>query len=191
MIISLARLPVDGLEFEHRYTPEELDLGARDFDLDEYPYVSGRVDRIGMDMRLRGKIEAIASRGCDRCLRELTIKLEIPFDLLYTPVDSGANRGGEIELQEKDLDFAAYENDEIDLDQMVLEQLELGLPSRLLCKEDCQGLCQQCGTDLNSEECGCEEPIDPRWGALIDAKREFNGLQADPGADEDQENQED
>jgi len=106
-------------------------------------------------------------------LNEVTIRAEIPFDLFYTPADAARDQGGERELFERDLDFAVYENDQIDLDEMVLEQLELSLPSRVLCREDCRGLCPQCGADLNVEQCQCKPQIDPRWRALADLKAEM------------------
>lgn len=170
MVISLARLPADGLRFEHRYQAGELDLSNFDFELREPPLVTGRVDRVGIDMRLRGEIKAVLAAPCDRCLKEVPISVEIPVDLLYAPEDPGGSRTGEIELQARDLDFSVYENDEIDLDGMVLEQMELSLPSRVLCSEDCRGLCPQCGADLNVERCDCQKPVDPRWQALIDLK---------------------
>ncbi len=172
MFISLVRMPADGLRFEHRYPAGELDSSGFDFELQGPLSVTGRVDRAGMDMRLRGRIKASLVAPCDRCLREVPFSIDIPFDLLYAPEDPGANRTGEIELQERDLDFAVYQNDEIDLDELVLEQLELSLPSRVLCREDCQGLCPQCGADLNTEKCNCPEKIDPRLQVLADLKEE-------------------
>lgn len=173
MIISLARLPTDGLKFEHRYISGELDLGERDFKLIEEPLITGRVERIGVDMRLRGNLKALVSRPCDRCLSEISVPLDLALDLLYTPAETGRGRSGEIELQERDLDFAVYENDQIDLDEMVIEQLELSLPSRVLCREDCLGICPQCGADLNVEKCDCNAPIDPRWQALAAVREEL------------------
>lgn len=173
MIISLARLPADGLKFEHRYAAGELDLGHYDFELEQPPVVRGRVDQVGAEMRLRGSIEAGLKRPCDRCLKDVSLRVELPFDLFYTADDPGANRTGEIELHERDLDFAVYQNDEIDLDEMVLEQLELSLPTRVLCREDCRGLCPQCGVDWNQESCACTAPIDPRWQALEAMKEKF------------------
>ncbi|MCI0336353.1 MAG: DUF177 domain-containing protein [Acidobacteria bacterium] len=155
MIISLVRLPVDGLRFKHQYQAGELDTGNFEFELQEPPLVTGRVDRAGMDMRLRGNIKALLVAPCDRCLNQVPLNFEIPVDLFYTPEDTGESRTGEIELNSRDLDFAMYENDEINLDEMVLEQLELNLPSRVLCREDCRGLCTQCGADLNVEQCDC------------------------------------
>lgn len=182
MIISLVRLPTDGLKFEHRYTADgadKLDLAGRDFELESLDEngplaeVTGRVDRVGVDMRLRGRIVAALRRPCDRCLATIALPMDLPFDLIYTPVEAGRGRSGEIELHEEDLGLSVYENDEIDLDQLVIEQLELSLPTRLLCRDECRGLCPSCGVDLNNEECDCKAPIDPRWEALAAVKDEL------------------
>ncbi len=170
MIISLVRMPPDGLIFKHQYKAAELDTREYDFELEGPPLVDGRATRAGLDMRLRGSIKATISATCDRCLNEVKIPVEIPFDLFYTPADPGAEYSSEHELNERDLDFAVYENDQIDLDGLILEQLELSLPSRVLCREDCRGLCPQCGADLNVEQCECQALIDPRWQALADIK---------------------
>jgi uncharacterized protein len=156
MIISLARLPVDGLRFEHQYQAGELDTRNFELEVQDPPLVTGRVDRVGMDMRLRGNIKGTVAVACARCLKPVPIRVDIPFDLLYASEDPGGSRTGEIELQARDLDFSIYERDEIDLDAMVLEQIELDLPSRVLCREDCRGLCPQCGVDLNIDQCSCQ-----------------------------------
>ena len=170
MIISLVRMPPDGLVFKHQYKAGELDTREYDFELKGPPLVDGRAMRAGGDVRLRGAVKATISAPCDRCLNEVTIPVKIPFDLFYAPADPGAGHTGEHELRERDLDFAVYENDQIDLDEMVLEQLELELPGRVLCREECRGLCPQCGADLNLEKCDCQTQIDPRWRALADLK---------------------
>jgi len=170
MIISLVHMPADGLRFEHQYRAGELETGDFSFEMERPIQVSGRVDRAGPDMRLRGEIKTSISAPCDRCLKQVTINLDSPFDLLYTPEDPGGNQAGEFELQTRDLDFALYQNDEINLDDLVLEQLELSLPSRVLCQAECLGLCSQCGVDLNIEKCNCRQQVDPRWQALADWK---------------------
>ena len=172
MNISLLRLPADGLAFTHQYSPDELETTEHEFELETPPLVTGRVERAGMDMRVRGEVKAKLVAVCDRCLNEVAIPIAAPFDLIYLPEDPGAGQTGETELHERDLDLAVYENDQINLDDLVLEQLELNLPARVLCREDCQGLCSECGADLNAEQCRCEKPIDPRWQALADLKKQ-------------------
>jgi uncharacterized protein len=103
-------------------------------------------------------------------LNEVIIPIEAPFDLIYLPEDPAAGKSGETELHNRDLDLAVYENDQINLDDLVLEQLELNLPIRVLCREDCRGLCSECGADLNLEECQCQKPVDSRWQVLADLK---------------------
>jgi len=173
MIISLLRMPPDGLSFRHQYAADELDLNEHDFEFETPPLAEGRVDRAGMDMRVRGRVKSKVISTCDRCLNEVVIPIDAPFDLLYLPEDPGAGESGETELHDRDLDLAVYENDQITLDDLVLEQLELNLPSRVLCREDCRGLCPQCGADLNVETCQCPPPVDPRWQALAELKNKL------------------
>ena len=177
MIISLVRMPPDGIRFNHHYQTGELDTTGREFEFRELPRVAGRVDRVGMDMRVRGEIETKFVVPCDRCLAEIETPLTIPFELLYTPAEAGGGQVGEIELQKQELDFATFENDEINLDDLVMEQIELNLPNRVLCREDCRGLCPQCGADLNLEQCRCSQPIDPRWQALAGLKAEMDEME--------------
>ncbi len=171
MNISLLRMPPDGLSFNHQYAADELDLSEHEFELETLPQVTGRVDRVGMDMRVQGRFSSKLIATCDRCLNNVVIPIEASFDLIYLPYDPAAGKSGETELHDRDLDLAVYENDQINLDDLVLEQLELNLPNRVLCREDCRGLCSECGADLNLEECQCQKPVDPRWQALADLKK--------------------
>lgn len=171
MFISLLRLPVDGLAFSHQYVTGELDTSEHEFEIETLPQTTGRVTRSGMDVRVRGELNAVLKAQCDRCLNAVPVAIETPFDLIYVPEDPSASQAGELEVFDRDLDVAVYENEQINLDDLVLEQLELSLPARVLCREDCRGLCSECGADLNFEKCRCEKPIDPRWQALADLKK--------------------
>jgi uncharacterized protein len=64
-------------------------------------------------------------------------------------------------------DYVIIEDGFLDIDEQLLTQLELEFPSRFFCKEDCLGLCQRCGKNLNEGECGCtKKDIDPRLAPL-------------------------
>lgn len=170
MLISLVKLPAEGRRFEHTYAADELDLTGREFAFVAPPTVRGQVNRVGQEMRVKGMVSARLEGACDRCVEPVELPVEQEFDLFYLPEDPLAGTGGETELHGRDLDFSVYQSDEIDLDELVLEQLELALPTRLLCREDCRGLCGQCGANLNEAGCNCEPPVDPRWQALADLK---------------------
>ena len=52
------------------------------------------------------------------------------------------------------------------LDPLVTEDIFLSLPTKILCSEDCKGLCPKCGVNLNLGKCSCKKEIDPRLAAL-------------------------
>lgn len=86
--------------------------------------------------------------------------------------DKAGDKGGDddaelgVELATDDLDVFPYAGDVIDLEPLVREQFILAVPFAPLCKDDCLGLCPQCGVDRNVSSCACEKPIDPRFAAL-------------------------
>jgi uncharacterized protein len=70
-------------------------------------------------------------------------------------------------VQDEDLETSYYRGDQIDLKELLREQFYLALPMKPLCREDCHGLCPQCGTNLNTGTCACT-PVweDPRLAPL-------------------------
>ena len=66
----------------------------------------------------------------------------------------------------EDEEAYGFEGDLLDLGPMIRDAVILDLPLAPLCSEACQGLCIQCGADLNAGPCGCEAPLDPRWASL-------------------------
>ena len=125
MIISLARLPIEGLRFEHQYQTGELDVSAHEFELSERPHITGRIKQSGLDMRVTGDLHAALTVPCDRCLQAVPFTIAESFNLVFVPVEAEHARKGETELHGEDLEFSYYENDELDVDQLIREQLEL------------------------------------------------------------------
>ena len=96
----------------------------------------------------------------------MIVPVDASFDLRYQP--HSTNTGdGEREIEEDDLTTAFYQNDEIDLEQLMREQFYLALPMKPLCSDGCKGLCAVCGTNLNRSTCLCNGRWeDPRLAAL-------------------------
>ena len=102
-------------------------------------------------------VEADLHTVCDRCACEVVRHLSVP--MVHTFVT-------EVENEDTD-DFIILPDMVLDVDALAEEDLVLDLPSKVLCKEDCRGLCPTCGRDLNSGLCGCrQETVDPRLAAL-------------------------
>lgn len=117
-----------------------------------------RVHKDGTRYRLVGRVRASLELGCSRCLEPFALAVDAAFDLRYSPAAEAAD-SEERELQSADLNAASYSDESIDLQQLVEEQFYLALPMKPLCRQECKGLCPQCGTNLNVETCDC----DPHW----------------------------
>jgi uncharacterized protein len=75
------------------------------------------------------------------------------------------------ELTEAEMSVAVFDGEAIDVDEIMKEQILLAVPTRMLCREDCKGICPECGIDKNTGECQCvTDDIDPRWAALKNLK---------------------
>lgn len=95
---------------------------------------------------------------CDRCAED--VKKTFSFDIDKIIVEKLQN--------EQDSDrFIVVKNRTLDLEQLVNEEVSLSLPTKILCKDDCKGLCAKCGANLNVESCNCKKDIDPRMEALL------------------------
>jgi uncharacterized protein len=121
--------------------------------------------------RLVGRVRAELELTCSRCVEPYRFPIDAGFDLRYLP-SSEASGDAEREIEEDDLETSYYAEDQIDLSELMREQFYLALPMKPLCCEDCNGLCAQCGTNLNTGTCDCA-PVweDPRLAALKQLKQ--------------------
>lgn len=130
--------------------------------------LEGTVRPAGDHYLANGRTEAHGQLICGRCLEPVDWQMESTFDIEIAfahaaPLDS------EIALDEADLDVVYLEEAQLDLEKLAMEQIELELPMRIVCSEECAGLCPSCGANRNLEgACRCEPEADPRWSALKD-----------------------
>jgi uncharacterized protein len=79
--------------------------------------------------------------------------------------------GSEHALHEQDLGELYIEEEVLETDPILIEQLQLNVPMKPLCRDDCKGLCSGCGADLNDGVCTCAESrVDARWASLAALK---------------------
>lgn len=138
----------------------ELDLSDLEFS-GYYPVtrpvsVTGAVrnaaDVLHLDLTVRTTLDAV----CDRCGKAFSLEKEIPYHcMLAESLENGES--DEIEL---------LEDGKADLGELARIAFILGMDTKILCSEDCKGLCSRCGADLNLGPCSCKKEIDPRLAAL-------------------------
>ena len=113
-------------------------------------------------MRMHLSMTVDYSTECARCLS----KVSGSFSLSLEKTVASRNVLDGVPDEKLD-DYAIIEDGFLDIDQQLLDQLEMEFPSRFLCREDCAGLCQRCGHNLNEGECSCQSnEIDPRLAPL-------------------------
>lgn len=119
--------------------------------------IKGKVtNNVGM-VTLRAEALFTYHGACDRCTEPFEQEYKIPIQhSLVTHLNDDQND-----------DYLVVENGVLDLDELVLTDILLFLPSKMLCQEECQGLCPVCGQNLNQNRCDCKKPVDPRLAALM------------------------
>lgn len=154
---------------------------------------TGRLERVDLGFVLTGRLAFSGVVACARCLAPVPFgrKEQVSWTFMpahvkpvekpkaVKPADgkparaAKAGKGAEKnedddgdELSAADLDILYYEDFVVPFDPLVEEQLQLELPMKALCRDDCKGLCPQCGSDRNAAPCDCAPPPDERWKSL-------------------------
>jgi uncharacterized protein len=110
--------------------------------------------------------------ACGRCVGPVRLAIDEKLRVTFMPLGEMPSEDEEpapddgAEVREEDLEVFPFDGEKVELEPLFREQFVLAVPFAPLCREDCKGLCPQCGTDLNSGTCTCEKPIDPRLAAL-------------------------
>ena len=107
---------------------------------------------------MTGQIQTTIHGICDRCASPFDREIVFPIDVVLVT---------ELADEENEDEWVfPLEGDSADLDDIVRTVFVLNLESKLLCKEDCKGLCHRCGKNLNDGPCNCQKELDPRFAAL-------------------------
>jgi uncharacterized protein len=168
MRLDLSKIRTPHEHFERTFPPEAFGVAADDADFKVASPVklAFEIYKDKSTFRLVGTTETTLQTPCSRCLEPMVVPVNASFDLRYQPHSTNVG-DEEQEIEEDDLTTAFYQNDEIDLEQLMREQFYLALPMKPLCSEGCKGLCPMCGTNLNKGSCDCKrEWEDPRLAAL-------------------------
>lgn len=170
MQLDLTRLRKPLQRFDHTLTPAQVPQAGEVYRVVAPVAFGFDVHKDKAQFRLVGRVTTTLELDCGRCLDPFTLPVDAAFDVRYHPqaeVNAAGSEDADVEVAESDLDDAYYSDDQIDLDELMREQFYLVLPMKPLCREDCKGLCPECGTNLNTGTCACRrEWIDPRLAPL-------------------------
>ncbi len=130
------------------------------------PFVLTFTNEDNKRLLIRGETELTIAIPCDRCLEDVDrvfpIRIGKEFDLT----------GEDAERSMEDSNFMTGTN--LDVDQLIFGEILVSWPMKVLCREDCKGICKRCGVNLNLTECQCPKTeLDPRMAAIQDIFNQF------------------
>ena len=127
------------------------------------------VEKSGTQIFLAAKVSTNGSFECDRCLTHFSFPLRSSYRMCYVTEGGADSQVDPSELQIVPPGFSV-----IDLSEDVRQSVLLSVPLKLLCTENCKGLCPHCGTNLNSGICTCtQNAVDTRWEKLNQLKKQI------------------
>ena len=151
----------------------ELTLTSFESRLGDYPIlkkqpISFHISNVeNAAVHITGTVDIDIAIPCSRCLEEVPTDFHLVFDKKFPLEDADAS--------EEEMDEADYmKGFQLDIDKMVYDEILVNWPMKVLCREDCKGICKKCGTNLNVKTCDCEKSeLDPRMAAIQDIFNKF------------------
>ena len=164
LLIDIDRLPKEGLHLSKDFDFLGLDLVDENAVFLEPTHGEVFIRLVGDEIFVQGEVTAKLSFVCSRCLTPFEFPVASKFDVVYFPEELDALAEA---LTEDELDKMYYQDRQLDIRAVILEQLNLTFPAKPLCASDCEGICAVCGELIRDGKCSClvKEP-DPRLEKL-------------------------
>ena len=150
----------------------QTDLTVFDSRLGEFPITKKAPFTLHLENRenkqvlISGETDVTVAVPCDRCLEEVPVSLHLVIDRMIPLKES--------EDGEEAADTGCLAGSSLDTDRLIYDEILVNWPMKVLCREDCKGICKKCGANLNRSACSCDrtEP-DPRMAAIQDIFNQF------------------
>ena len=143
-------------------------LGTFSF-IEKKPFDLRFVNEENKRLLIFGETSVMIAIPCDRCLEDVPTELHLVFDK-EIPLETTEETENEEEMD--DADYMIGFN--LDVDKLVYDEILVNWPMKVLCKEDCKGICKHCGANLNRRTCDCAKTeLDPRMAAIQDIFNKF------------------
>lgn len=144
--------------------PERVDLGQNS-EFQQEIQLHFEINKVGHEIFVKTTFNTTTTLECDRCLTPFTFDIKQTIDLVLTHDKQIMDK------EEEDIYLITEGMTKVDITESIRQNLLLALPVKKICSDNCQGLCPQCGQNLNMNLCNCKhETIDPRWEALKQIK---------------------
>lgn len=116
------------------------------------PFALKLTNIAGERLVCEGRTKVRLVMPCDRCLADVEKELTLRIERQY-PIED------EVVVEDAEDPVSGIVDEALDTDILMEDEIRIGLPAKVLCRDDCKGLCPVCGADLNKGECGCERTV--------------------------------
>lgn len=159
-ITDIIKVNGASMDVDFNETIEGLDNVGNGLRFDQPVKFSGKLVNNSGILELEGRMTTGYTAQCFRCLTEIAGKIDIKVDEDF--VNSSSAKKGEDEVY-------TYEGNVLEIDKALKDNIVLNTPMKMVCSENCRGLCPKCGANLNEKECGCkEDTLNPHMAVLKD-----------------------
>ncbi|MGL5347387.1 MAG: YceD family protein [Peptostreptococcaceae bacterium] len=164
---KLTRREIDKLDLNFSQKIDTINYCENSYKLASPINVEGKVSNTNKGLYLDVNVEFTIVENCARCLEEVEVPIAYSIEGFLVKEDFD-------EDSFEDDDAFIFDGQELDIVDIICQTMDFKMPPRVLCNEDCEGLCLGCGVNLNKQECSCseiandEEIIDPRFAKLKD-----------------------
>ena len=157
--INISNLSEGFHQYFFEAEPSKIDINEQ---LSGLIKVKAQLDKSLRQILLKSEIQAEGIFVCDRCLEDFHRQLDVTYSMVYIQGDRST-----VDIKKEEIQVLTADINYIDLDEDVRQSILLAIPQKLLCWEECKGLCPTCGVNRNTENCSCDvEAVDTRWDAL-------------------------
>ena len=161
---------VKGSRESYRLETDLFDFMNEDWRLTQPLVIGAEISHQGQFLELKGRIHTAVRGSCSRCLELVVVPVDCSFaeQLLYAKDVSLFSHLAVDEVEEK---YFIYDKDTLDITDIIRESILAVLPQKILCRDDCRGLCPKFGKNLNQGQCDCDlHEVDPRFAILAKLK---------------------
>ena len=136
---------------------DDTDFLGESFTFDKPLNINGTIVNNTKSLEFSAKVEGEMQTHCARCNKPITVPVKFRINEVLVSEENGI----------QDDETIVFSDNKLDITDIVINGFLMSVSGKYLCREDCKGLCQKCGADLNDGDCGCEnDEIDPRWADL-------------------------
>ncbi len=159
MKIRVDQIPAEGKTYHLRVREKKANQYfslLKDSDFSALSDLTGTVNVWVQDgmIIVEGDLKVDLRLTCSRCVSHFRYPVSQHFRSIYAPFYETCQEE-ELQLKPYDMDVSIYNGEELDLDDVLYEQVFLGIPAQALCSSECKGLCPICGANLNEGPCRC------------------------------------